>query len=81
MTSTETVYNNEAVLKIDPYVLKDGINEDLLEMVVLRRIHNPKEGVELLGEIVEEQGAAEGFGVAFVDKNEIWYLETGSGHQ
>ncbi|WP_094752556.1 C69 family dipeptidase [Psychromonas sp. CD1] len=81
MTSTETVFNNDAVLKIDPYLLQDGINEDAMLNVVLPRIHSAKEGAEVLGEIIEEQGVAEGFGVAFVDKNEIWYLETGSGHQ
>lgn len=35
----------------------------------------------LLGHIVETVGAGEGFGVAIVDDKEIWYLETGSGHQ
>lgn len=34
-----------------------------------------------LGKIIEEKGAGEGFGVAFIDKDGIWYLETGSGHQ
>lgn len=81
MSSTETVYNNDAALKLDPYVTKNGINEDSIENVILPRIKTAKEGIELLGNIIEEQGTAEGFGVAFVDKDGIWYIETGSGHQ
>ncbi|WP_108651675.1 C69 family dipeptidase [Dongshaea marina] len=81
MTATETIYNGQQVLKYDPYVLKTGINEDSIENVILPRIHSAKEGAELLGKIIETKGAAEGFGVAFVDKHDIWYLETGSGHQ
>lgn len=81
MSSTETIYNGAKALKADPYVTKTGINEDSIENVILPRIHTAKEGVELLGKIIETQGAAEGFGVAFVDNHGIWYLETGSGHQ
>ncbi|MCK2179591.1 C69 family dipeptidase [Hafnia paralvei] len=81
MTATETIYNGQQVLKFDPYVEKTGITEDAIENVILPRIHSAREGVELLGKIIEEIGAGEGFGVAFVDQHEIWYLETGSGHQ
>lgn len=81
MTATETIYNGQQVLKFDPYVEKTGITEDAIENVILPRIHSAREGVELLGKIIEEKGAGEGFGVAFVDQHEIWYLETGSGHQ
>lgn len=81
MSATETIYNGEKVLAIDPYVTETGINEDSIENVILPRIHSAQEGVELLGKIIETQGAAEGFGVAFVDHSGIWYLETGSGHQ
>lgn len=81
MTATETIYNGQQVLKFDPYVKKTGITEDAIENVILPRIHSAREGVELLGKIIEEKGAGEGFGVAFVDQHEIWYLETGSGHQ
>lgn len=49
--------------------------------MILPRIHSAREGAELLGKIIEEKGAGEGFGVAFVDEHEVWYLETGSGHQ
>ncbi|EAR55754.1 putative secreted peptidase [Photobacterium sp. SKA34] len=81
MSSTETIYNGAQALAVDPYVTKTGIGEDAIENVVLPRVKTAKEGVELLGKIIEKQGASEGFGVAFVDKTGIWYLETGSGHQ
>ncbi|SKC32603.1 Dipeptidase [Photobacterium piscicola] len=81
MSATETIYNNPTVLAVDPYNEKAGINEDSIVNVILPRAKSAKEGVQLLGEIIEKQGAAEGFGVAFVDKTGIWYLETGSGHQ
>lgn len=81
MTATETIFNNPKVLTIDPYNEKSGINEDSIINVILPRAKTAKEGVEILGNIIEEKGTAEGFGVAFVDKDGIWYLETASGHQ
>ncbi|EAR53860.1 pathogenicity island-encoded protein D [Photobacterium sp. SKA34] len=81
MSATETIYNNPKLLKVDPYNEATGINEDSIVNVILPRIHSAKEGVEVLGKIIEDKGAAEGFGVAFVDRDGIWYLETGSGHQ
>lgn len=81
MTATETIFNNPAVLKIDPYVENTGINEDSIINVILPRAKTAKEGVEILGKIIQDRGAAEGFGVAFVDPDGIWYLETASGHQ
>ncbi|VDY33161.1 Dipeptidase A [Morganella morganii] len=79
--ATETIFANEASLKIDPYVEDTGIIEDAIPDVVLPYVSSAKEGVMRLGKIIEEKGAGEGFGVAFIDKDGIWYLETGSGHQ
>lgn len=81
VSATETIYNSEKPLNIDPYVLKTGINEDSIASILLPRIHSAKEGVTLLGEIVEKVGAAEGFGVAISDTHDVWYIETASGHQ
>ncbi|HCT3747790.1 TPA: C69 family dipeptidase [Klebsiella aerogenes] len=81
ITATETIYNGQQALKVDPYLEKTGITEDAIQTVLLPRIHSAREGAELLGKIIEEKGAGEGFGVAFVDQHDIWYLETGSGHQ
>lgn len=81
ISATETIFANEASLKIDPYVEDTGIIEDAIPDVVLPYVSSAKEGVMRLGKIIEEKGAGEGFGVAFIDKDGIWYLETGSGHQ
>ena len=58
-----------------------GITEDDIADVLLSRCRTAREGAMTLGAIIEEKGAGEGFGVAFVDQSEVWYLETGSGHQ
>lgn len=79
MTGTESGTANEKVLKADPFV-KDGVAEDSIVTVVLPYISTAKEGVEMLGEIVEKYGSAECNGVAFSDQDEIWYMEILSGH-
>ena len=80
MSATESAKTNDKIQKIDPFV-KDGIDEASMLNVVLPYIHSPKEGVERLGKIVEEKGSTAPNGIIFSDKNEIWYMEIGSGHQ
>lgn len=79
MSATESAYANERVLGADPLV-KDGIGEEAMVTVVLPYIKSAREGVKRLGEIVEKYGTCETNGVLFSDKDEVWYLETGSGH-
>ena len=81
ITGTESIFASDAVLAIDPYNKEKGITEDDIPEVILPRCRTAREGVKLLGEIIETIGAGEGFGVAFVDLTDVWYLETGSGHQ
>ncbi|WP_261529980.1 C69 family dipeptidase [Campylobacter lari] len=81
ISATESIYAKDELLKFDPYNEKNGISEDDILDVLLPRIKSAKEGVLLLGDIIEKQGAAEGFGVAFVDSKEIWYLESATAHQ
>ena len=80
ISATETIFNNAAALKADPYLETTGVTEDAVTSVVLPYATSAKEGVRLLGRVIEQAGAGEGFGVAFSDRNEAWYLETGSGH-
>ncbi|EBS4177554.1 dipeptidase, partial [Salmonella enterica subsp. enterica serovar Bovismorbificans] len=49
--------------------------------ILLSQTKTAREAIALLGHIIETAGAGEGFGVAVVDDNEIWYLETATGHQ
>lgn len=81
LTGTESIFASDEALAVDPYDKEKGITEDDIPDVILPRCMTAREGVELLGKIIETQGAGEGFGVAFVDTKDVWYLETGSGHQ
>ena len=80
MTATVSAYLNESIQKVDPLVEK-GIREAAIPSVVLPRIKTAREGVEVLGSIVEKYGSAEGNIVLFADQNEAWYMEILSGHQ
>lgn len=92
MTATETITSNPRVLGADPYVKyekktskkeKDkigGIGEEDLVVLVLPYIHSAREGVIRLGSLLEKYGTYEPNGIAFSDKDEIWYLETIGGH-
>ena len=81
VTGTESIFASEAALALDPYVKETGITEDDIADVLLSRCRTAREGAMTLGAIISERGAGEGFGVAFVDPSDAWYLETGSGHR
>ncbi|GAB6058943.1 C69 family dipeptidase [Desulfonatronum parangueonense] len=80
ISATETIFNSDAILAVDPYVTDTGLTEDSITSVVLPYAASAREGIRLLGQIIETAGAGEGFGVALSDRNEVWYLETASGH-
>lgn len=80
MSATESISSSAKALKADPYV-KDGITESSVTSVLLPQITSARQGVELLGKIIETQGSGEGFGIAFADKDEVWYLENAGGHR
>jgi len=91
MTATETITTNERVLGADPYVEKipakgnrkavpGGIGEEELVYLVLPFIHSAREGVLRLGSLLEKYGTYESNGIAFSDKDEIWWLESIGGH-
>lgn len=79
MSATESVYANEHVLAYDP-LLSDGLGEDSMMLMVLPYIDSAKHGVEYLGNIIKTHGSAEGNGVIFSDKNDVWYMEIVTGH-
>lgn len=79
MSATESAYANERVLGFDPLV-KEGIGEEAMVTVVLPYVRSAREGVRRLGAIVEKYGTCESNGILFSDRDEVWYLETGSGH-
>lgn len=79
MSATESAYANRRVLGFDP-LTDHGIAEEAMINVVLPYIKSAREGVKRLGEIVSSHGAAEANGILFSDKDEVWYMEIGSGH-
>ncbi|XOW22198.1 C69 family dipeptidase [Lactococcus cremoris] len=44
-------------------------------------MQSAREGVERVGQLLEKYGTYESNGMAFSDKDEIWWLETLGGHQ
>lgn len=80
MSATESAYANNRVMAADPFDTEKGILEEAMVTVVLPYIKSARQGVELLGNIVEKHGAAEADGILFADQNEAWYMEIGSGH-
>lgn len=79
MSATETTFTNQRFLGYDPLV-KHGINEDSMIMIVLPFIHSAREGVQRLGKLIEKYGTGQSNGISFSDKDEVWYLETAGGH-
>ena len=91
MTATETITTNPLVLGMDPLVrfiprkgnkkeIPGGIGEEDLVVITLPYIHSAKEGAIRLGSLLEKYGTYENNGIAFSDKDEIWWLETIGGH-
>lgn len=91
MTATETITSNPRVLGADPLKIykpqKDGeaevpggIGEEDIAYIVLPYIHSAREGVKRLGSLLEKYGTYEMNGIAFQDRDEIWWLETIGGH-
>jgi dipeptidase len=91
MSATETITTNPRVQGADPFVkyvpskkgVKEtvgGIGEEDLVVLVLPYIHSAREGVLRLGSLLEKYGTYEPNGIAFSDKDEIWWLESIGGH-
>ncbi|WP_423364415.1 C69 family dipeptidase [Mycoplasma sp. P36-A1] len=79
MSATETITTNARILGVDPYV-DGGIGEEDMVTIVLPYISSAKEGVERLGMLTEKFGTYEPNGVAFSDKDEVWWYESIGGH-
>ena len=48
--------------------------------IVLPYIHSAREGVQRLGSLLQQYGTYESNGIAFADKDEVWYFESIGGH-
>lgn len=79
MTGTETITTNSRILGVDPFI-EAGIGECDIVSLVLPYIKSAKEGVKRLGQLLETYGTYEPNGIAFSDRNNVWYMETLGGH-
>ncbi|MDF7639509.1 C69 family dipeptidase [Lactobacillus sp. ESL0791] len=80
MTATETITTNCRIQGIDPLTKKGGLGEEDLVTLTLPYLHNALDGVKRVSYLLEKYGTYEMNGMAFADKNEIWYLESIGGH-
>lgn len=78
VTATTTTSLNEKAAAVDPLV-DDGLTEAFVTTLVAQRAATPREGVELVGEIVETNGTSESFGMAVANGSEAWLIEVGGG--
>lgn len=79
MSETETITSNDRVLGADPLV-KDGIGEEDMLLLVLPYIRSAREGVLRLGKLLKTYGTCELNGIGFQDQEEIWWFESIGGH-
>lgn len=79
ISATNSAYMNKKAKKIDSLV-DAGIGEAHIPDLILPRATSAKEGVQILGAMIEKYGALEANGLAISDQDEVWYMEIGSGH-
>lgn len=79
VTATTTLSLNKDAEEADPLV-DAGIHEASVATLVAQQADTPEEGVELVGDIIEEEGVSQPFGMAIGNGTEVWLLETASGH-
>lgn len=77
---TVTLKENEAVASVDPLVA-NGLGEYAIIDVVLSEASSAREGVELLGQVIDEQGTQQSAALIIADANETWRFWQLAGHQ
>lgn len=80
VSSTETTYTNPAVKAIDPYS-SQGIGEFNIADVVLGQADTARDGVELLGSIIDQYGSDAANQIVIADSTETWIFMQLSGTQ
>lgn len=78
--ATLTTAMNDAVAAIDPCP-NNGIGEYNVTDVILSEASTAREGVELLGSIIDAQGSQDCNQIWIGDANEVWNFQQLSGHQ
>lgn len=68
------------VLEADPFT-ENGINEESVADIICAGSDNAKAAVELLAEIIDENGCSNGVQLIVADQTQAWYMESYTGHQ
>ena len=76
MTATETITTNSRIQGIDPLLdsSEGGLGEEDFVTLTLPYLHSAFDGVKRVGHLLEKYGTYEMNGMAFSDKDTIWYL-------
>lgn len=80
VSATLTTNMNEAIDKVDPRI-DTGIGEYSINDFVLSQASTAREGVELLGKVIDEQGSQDCNQIVIGDANETWIFTQLSGKQ
>ncbi len=80
ISATVSTRCNDKIKKVDPLV-DTGLCEISIATMVLQEATTAKNGVEILGAIVDKHGAGECNILTIGDANETWFMEIVSGHQ
>lgn len=82
MTATETITTNSRIQGVDPLLdaKKGGLGEEDFITLTLPYLHQAFDGVKRVSHLLAKYGTYEMNGMAFSDKDSIWYLETIGGH-
>ena len=78
-SATLSTSMNADVEAVDP--LTDGLGEYSYTSVILGESATAREGVELIGSLIDEQGVCSNDQIVIADNNETWLFAALSGHQ
>ena len=80
-SATLSTSYNEKAEEADPITEETGIGEYSYASVILGESATAREGVELIGSLIDEQGTCANDQVIIADNNETWLFAALSGHQ
>lgn len=79
--SASSTVSISAKLKSKDGYPNTGVAEYNLNSIILGESKTAREGIDLIGDILDTYGAGEGFQVFIADPNETWMLSALTGHQ
>ncbi|MCQ2796075.1 MAG: C69 family dipeptidase [Bacilli bacterium] len=83
VTATLSCYSKPEIVGeggFDPLV-PTGIGEDNITQIVGATATTAREGIQIIANIIDKQGACDCNAIMTVDQSEAWYMEIYSGHQ